>query len=103
MEDNYISYFLITGLAIFCTLAFLIVVSIPNPPEVQRNLSEYTCYLDGQEVDLNKVDLSLYDKTFDDDFKIIYITKKSDPTVVYGGSGFVPGLATGYLLGGVGK
>jgi len=41
-----------------------------------RNLSEYTVFLDGEEVDLDKIDISLYAISYDDEKKIIYITNK---------------------------
>ena len=37
----------------------------------------YTVYLDGNEVDRDKIDLDLYKKSYDDENGIIYITAKT--------------------------
>ncbi len=37
---------------------------------------DYTAYIDGQEIDINKVDASNYIITIDEDNKSLYLTKK---------------------------
>jgi len=49
---------------------------------VERNLSEYTAYLDGESVDLDKINLSFYRVKYDDEKKIIYLTEKKDTTFI---------------------
>ena len=51
----------------------------------------YTVYLDGQEVDSDKIDLSLYKVKYDDDKQIAYATHNDNDTLV--------AVFLGYFLG----
>ncbi len=61
-------------------------------PDIDR--SNYTVYLDGQEVDRDKVDLSLYKVRYDDEDKVIYITAKTNDH-----SDGILGFLYGYTIG----
>lgn len=41
-----------------------------------EHIHEYTVYIDGQEVDSDKIDASLYDITFDDENGVAYATHR---------------------------
>ena len=45
------------------------------PEELKLQRSEYTVYLDGEEVDNNKIDLNLYRTTYDDEKKVVYAAR----------------------------
>ena len=53
--------------------------------------SEYTVYLDGNEVEADKIDLSLYKVSYDDEKKIAYATQKTDDGTL--------GILTGFWMG----
>ena len=46
--------------------------------EPERDISGYTIYLDGVEVDSDKIDISLYKCSYDDENKIVYMTDKDE-------------------------
>ena len=50
--------------------------------ELKEQRNEYTVYLDGNEIENNKIDLSLYSVKYDDDKRIAYATKKSDTNFI---------------------
>ena len=74
---------LIAFIGAFCFgIAYMLRFSDPTPV-VEGVVSEpdrsgYTAYLDGNEVDLDKIDLSLYNVSYDDENGIIYLAGKSD-------------------------
>lgn len=56
--------------------------------------SGYTVYIDGEEVDPEKIDLSLYSKRYDDENQVIYATPKGDDDfLTYGIIGYLTGRA----------
>ena len=70
-----------------CTVILLILISVFLPymkitnkeaaDKYEKALEEdYAAYLDGQEIDINKVDASNYIITIDEDNKSLYLTKK---------------------------
>ena len=48
-----------------------------NKIEKTRDISQYTLYLDGNEVDMNKIDIKLYNRSYDDENLKIFITNKT--------------------------
>ena len=48
-----------------------------TPKEIEEQRSEYTIYLDGEEVDPEKIDLSLYKVKYDDEKGIAYATTQT--------------------------
>lgn len=69
-------------------IIFFIVVFWGVPTQVEKFAredlieSEYTAYLDGEEVDLKKVDFSLYEISCDHENKIVYMTEKNKKTYI---------------------
>ncbi len=65
----------------FTALIFVLIgmtcISIGRSNAVaNKDLSGYTVYIDGQEVDSDKIDASLYNITFDDENGVAYATRK---------------------------
>lgn len=70
-----------------CTVILLILIAVFMPYMKIANKEaadkyeialeeDYTAYIDGQEIDINKVDASNYIITIDEDNKSLYLTKK---------------------------
>ena len=70
-----------------CTVVVLLLISIFMPymritneeaaDKYEKALKEdYAAYLDGEEIDINKIDASNYIITIDEDNKSLYLTKK---------------------------
>lgn len=64
-------------------VALIVILKIVQPivakdaVETQSKLkTEYTWYYNGEEVDSDKIDLSLYDYTVNDEKRIVYIAEK---------------------------
>lgn len=85
-NSNYISVLIFTGLMV------LVMCFVPNFIEYVENYksdaqiaveNDYTAYFDGQEVDIDKLDLSLYNTSVDHDTKTVYITYKQKRNVSY--------------------
>ena len=48
--------------------------------KIEENHNEITFYLDGEEVEYENIDLSLYQYTFDEEENKVFLTKKQDVT-----------------------
>jgi len=85
-SDTYIKIIpalILLGFLLLCIKEFI----IPNMPQYQevptRDLSTYTAYLDGEEVDLDKIELSYYKVKYDDEKQIVYLTYKQNNDNMY--------------------
>lgn len=56
-------------------------VDIQAQQELDVARKSYTYYLDGTEVDLDKIDLNLYVVSYDDDKQEAYMTRSSGPKI----------------------
>lgn len=48
-----------------------------NKIEKTRDISQYTLYLDGNEVDMDKIDIKLYNRSYDDENLKIFLTNRT--------------------------
>ena len=81
MLDDNVSYGLIAVARSFIIVGIIALIIVPlirahNVATNPRDLSTYTAYYNGTEVDLDKVDLSLYNVSFDDDSHKVFLTNK---------------------------
>ena len=86
--------FLIVLAAIFLAASPFLKEKMLQAEEKNAIRNEYTVYLDGEEIDPDKVDLSLYSVKYDDDKQIAYATRKVDD----GSDGLIGGII-GYFIG----
>lgn len=86
--------FLIVLAAIFLAVSPFLKEKMLQAEEKNAIKNGYTVYLDGEEVDSDKVDLSLYSVKYDDDKQIAYATRKVDD----GSDGLIGGII-GYFIG----
>ena len=47
-----------------------------NKIEKTRDISQYTIYLDGNEVDMDKIDIKMYKQSYDDENLKIFLTNR---------------------------
>jgi len=71
-------YINVVGLIIGVIAAFIYAFTIPTPEEEISERLHYEAYLDGEKVDIDKLDLSFYKITYDDEKNIIYLTRKGN-------------------------
>ncbi len=91
MDSHKVSYIIkiIFSLIAVVITAFLLYLTLRKPQTLNKILSspdrsDYTYYLDGNEVELKTIDPSLYSHTYDDNNKIVYLsTKGSNYTTIW--------------------
>ena len=77
-----------TALFCFIVSATLLIFSnligpmLSSSEELVSQRSEYVVYIDGEEVDKDKIDLSLYRIRYDDEKGVIYATPRQDSRVI---------------------
>ena len=86
--------FLIALAAVFLATFPFLKEKMQQAEEKNAIRNEYTVYLDGEEIDSDKVDLRLYSVKYDDNKQIAYATHKVDD----GSDGLIGGII-GYFIG----
>ena len=85
---NYSNKSVIIGILLVSIGSLLIgggIIAAKNAPVDHR--SGYTVYLDGEETDLEKIDIRMYRASYDDEKQIIYLSKRSGVRIISTGRG----------------
>lgn len=75
LKDMLLVFFILAG-GIFLYVSQTLLVNEVKANNEKKATSDYEYYLDGVEVDKNKISLKLYNYEVDDENKVVYLTSK---------------------------